>query len=275
MENSMKKILLSLMFIAVLSSVEIEAQTVFIPQPPVINIPLLDPSRMIIQNEVIRNTTSGEAGKGKKGASTNVPKAIDYTVFTESQENVVPKILARGVKGSADSQLKSEAFFDAQIDMYKRTAAYHKYPANDVAFAYIYFVSNTYEIYKDLVTVPLEKDPWAKRAKDGFERISLMNLKKISKIMPGQDKAMYFQFKEMLSAKPEFKKLSDLEKQKMTETLAIKFGVLYADYMKAIESEDQSAINDVHEAAKRGFEELLNMPIDKVEFSYEAGVRVK
>ncbi|MDQ3063714.1 MAG: hypothetical protein M3R14_12780 [Acidobacteriota bacterium] len=93
--------------------------------------------------------------------------------------------------------------------------------------------------------------------------------------MPGQDKAMYFQFKEMLSAKPEFKKLSDLEKQKMTETLAIKFGVLYADYMKAIESEDQNAINDVHEAAKRGFEELLNMPIDKVEFSYEAGVRVK
>ncbi len=175
--------------------------------------------------------------------------------------------MAQALKGSISQQNGAEKFYNAQIDMYERTAVYHKYPANDVAFAYVYFISNSYEIYHDLTRLPLEKDPWAKRAKDGFERISLMNLKKISQVTPAQDKAMYLQFKAKLAAKPSFRKMTDAEKQKLTETLAIKYGLMFNAYMRAIEVEDENAINKAHQMAKEGLEEALGIPVERVKIT--------
>lgn len=54
----MKKILLTVIFVMVFSSVGATAQTIFIPQPPVVvYIPLLDSVRMHIQNQVFRDST--------------------------------------------------------------------------------------------------------------------------------------------------------------------------------------------------------------------------
>ena len=125
-----------------------------------------------------------------------------------------------------------------------------------------------------MVTVPIEKDPWAKRAKNGFERIALLNTKSSRKVTPEQDRAMYFQFKEMLSAKPEFRKMTDEDKQKMTETLAITLGVVYEGYMKAIEDEDEQLIKQAHEAAKENLEKLLGVPIDKIKINL-SGLQLK
>jgi len=85
---------------------------------------------------------------------------------------------------------------------------------------------------------------------------------------------MYFQFKEMLSAKPEFRKMTDEQKQKMTETLAIMLGVVYEGYMKGINAEDEKLIKQAHEAAKQGLESLLGVPIDKIKINY-AGLQLK
>ncbi len=113
----------------------------------------------------------------------------------------------------------------------------------------------------------MEKDPWAKRAKDGFERIALLNTKRSRLTTEDEDRAMYYQFKKMLLTKPEFKKMTDEDKQKMTETLAIMAGVLRANYLKAIDAEDEQQINQSHEAAKEGLEKLLGVPIDKIKFN--------
>jgi len=263
----MKKILLAVIFVTAFSIIRVTAQ-VFIPQPPVINIPLLDPSRMIIQNEVNRNTVNAAEAARRGGAKTNAPaKAVDYTVFNPQQENYLPKLMAQANKGNAAEQRQAEQFYNSQIERYEQVASYHKYPANDVAYALVYFIVDNYEIYYDLTTVPVEKDPWAKRAKDSFERIALMNTKRSRLTTDGEDRAMYFQFKEMLSAKPEFRKMTDEQKQKMTETLTIMSGVLHAGYLKAIDDEDERLINQAHEAAKENLEKLLGVPIDKIKIN--------
>lgn len=265
----MKKILLAIIFITVFSSVSANAQTIFIPQPPVIHIPLLDPSRMIIQNEVIRNTTNGAArsGAAKNAKTIAKAKAVDYTVFNPRQENYMPKLLAQTGKGTVAEQREAEQFYNSQIEIYKQTASYHRYPANDVAFALVYFITNNYEIYYDLYPVPLEKDPWAKRAKDGFERIALMDKKKSLKVTPEEDRAIYFQMKEMLSAKSEFRKMTDEDKQKMTETLVITYSVTRVGYLKAIDEEDERLIKQAREAAKEGLEKLLGVPMNKIKIN--------
>jgi len=271
----MRNIFLAVFFVIAFSSVGANAQTVFIPQPPVVYIPLLDPSRMHIQNQVFRNTINNPLPKGgAKNSKTTAKAAVDYTVFNPRQENYLPKLLSQTGKGNAAEQRQAEQFYNSQIEMYERTAAYYRYPANDVAFALEYFISNNYEIYYDLVTVPVEKDPWAKRATNGFERLALLNTKSSRKVTPEQDRAMYFQLKEMLSAKPEFRKMTDEDKQKMTETLAITLGVVYEGYMKAIEDEDEKLIKQAHEGAKENLEKLLGVPIDKIKINY-AGLQLQ
>ncbi len=48
----MKKIFLAaVLFVIVSSSVGVTAQTIFIPQPPVVHIPLLNPAAMHIRNQ--------------------------------------------------------------------------------------------------------------------------------------------------------------------------------------------------------------------------------
>ncbi|MBA4124013.1 MAG: hypothetical protein H0X72_16340 [Acidobacteria bacterium] len=275
-EVFMKKILLAVIFVTVFSSVGANAQQVFIPQPPApVYIPQLDPVWMHVQRQVTANMVNNPPPKGAaKNSKTTAKAAVDYTVFNQRQENYLPKLLSQTGKGNAAEQRQAEQFYSAQIEMYERTAAYYKYPANDVAFALEYFISNNYEIYYDLVTVPVEKDPWAKRAKNGFERLALLNTKKSQKITPDQDRTMYFQFKEMLSAKPEFRKMTDEDKQKMTETLAITCGVVYEGYMKAIEDEDEQLIKQAHEAAKENLEKLLGVTIDKIKINY-AGLQLQ
>ena len=257
----MKKILLAITFVIVISSVKVYSQVVYIPQ--------LDPVRMQIQNELVRQMVLAEAlkGKGAKGsaaATKAAPAAVDYTVFKPRAENYLPQLLAQSVKGNADQQREAEQFFNSQIEMYERTADYYKYPAADVAFALEYFISNNYEIYYDLITLPRKKDPYLKRAKNLFDEIALADQKKSDKISSIQDRAMYFQIKEMLSAKPEFRKITDEQKQKMTEMLAIKLGILSVSYLKAVEDEDEQAIEQAHKTAKENLEGLLGVPMNKI-----------
>jgi hypothetical protein len=267
----MKKILLAVIFVTAFSIIRVTAQ-VFIPQPPVINIPLLDPSRMIIQNEVSRNTiNAAEAARrgGANGTKTNrTAAAIDYTVFNSRPENSVSKLLAQTGKGNAAEQRQAEQFYNSQIENYEQAATYnHQLPANDVAYALVYFILVHYQVYYDLYDVPGEKDPWAKRAKDGFERLALLNTKKSRTTTEDEDRAMYYQLKKMLSAKPEFRKMTDKQKQEMTETLAVVSGVVKTGYLKAIEDEDEKLIEQAHETAKQGLEKLLGVPIDKIKFN--------
>jgi hypothetical protein len=78
---------------------------------------------------------------------------------------------------------------------------------------------------------------------------------------------MYYQFKETLSAKPEFRKMTDEDKQKMTETLVIMAGIVDAGYLKAIDAEDEQVIKQAHEMAKGNLEKLLGVPIDKIKIN--------
>ena len=256
----MKNILLAIIFVIALSSVEATAQ-IFIPRPPVVNIPVVNPAAMQIRNQVFRNMING-AQKGGTKSARKYPSAAgagDFTMFKPRQENYLPKLLAQAGKGSADEQRQTEQFFNSQIELYEYIASDHGYPANDVAFALVCFIGHNYEFYYDLWDMENYKNPWAKRARN--------NAKQSMKITPEHDRAMYDQFKELLSAKTEFKKMTDKQKQELTETLAIMHGIAYTAYNKSIEDEDEELHQQARDLAKNNIEEVLGIPINKIKFT--------
>jgi len=271
------KNLLVVIFAIVLTSIGANAQQIFIPTPPAIYIPQLDPVRMHIQNQVFQNMVTaashrGSTSNGKKRVSA--PGGVDYTMFKPRQENYLPKLLTQAGKGNAAEQRQAEQFFNSLIEKYEQGSPHHELPKNDVAYALVHFILVNYEAFYDLAPLPLEKDPWAKRARTESHRIALMNEKKSLLTTTEEDRAMYYQFKEMLSAKPDFKKMTDAEKQKMTEMLVITCGIVQAAYDKAIANEDENLLNEAHKAAKNSLEELLGVSIDKIKFDL-SGIHLK
>ena len=270
------KNLIVVIFVIAFTSIGANAQQIFIPTPPAIYIPQLDPVRMHIQNQVFQNmvTAASAHGATKSTKTRTSPVASGYTMFKPRQENYLPKLLAQAGKGNTVEQRRAEQFFNSLIEKYEQGSPHHELPKNDVAYALVHFILVNYEAFYDLAPMPMEKDPWAKRARTESHRTALMNEKKSLLTTTEEDRAMYYQFKEMLSAKSEFKKMTDAEKQKMTEMLVITCGIVQAAYDKAIETEDEILLSEAHKAAKNSLQELLGVSIDKIKFDL-SGIHLK
>lgn len=208
---------------------------------------------------------SQKAMKGKSGAGaksktvTTVKAAPQPTVFKDSA-SILPQALAKS--GNTDAR-----FFESLLTIYRQTAAKDGFPANDLAYAAEYFVVNNYHIYNDLMELPYEKDPWAKRGRDMAERITLINQKKQLMVTMYQERAIYSQFKSILGANPQILKMTDIQKQEMAEMLAITFGVAYTAYMKGINENDERMTEKARQLARQGLEKLLGVSVNQIKIS--------
>ena len=217
----------------------------------------------VVANSMLRKSTNGNRARQNQTKSPN-KTAPDYSVFKAAPNNSLPNQLS-GKSGGSKSE--TEQALNSFVNLYKQTAQKDGFPANDLAYAFEYFVVNNYQIYHDLVDLPADKDPRAKRAKDGFERIQILNQKKLLQVSINQERAIYKQFKEMLQSNADIQKMTDLQKQEASELLAIMFGVNFAGYMKGINNGDEQLTEQSRQLAKEGLEKLLGAPISRIKIT--------
>lgn len=218
----------------------------------------------VVANSMLRKGAKGTKRQGSKKAS-EPNKSRDYTVFKETANSSLAKTLAG--KSGAQNSREAGQMLDSFIGLYKQTAAKDGFPANDLAYAFEYFVVNNYQIYHNLVDVPLDKDPRARAARDGFDRITIMNEKKLLQVSIPQEQTIYQQFKAILSENPEIQKMTDAQKQEATELLATLVGVNFTAYMNGINNEDERITNEARQMAKDGLEKLLGASIDRIKIN--------
>ncbi len=215
-----------------------------------------------------KTQTNGKTGGSGKAGGANSAKAgpvADPTLFNRAASGyLMPARLAGASGGDAAKQRESEKFFASLLGLYEQTAKKDGFPANDLAYAMEYFIVNMYLTYHDLHDVPYEKDPRVKRGKDMFDRLTIINEKKLLMVSPYQERAVYNQIKGLLSQNPDIQKLTDQQKQEVTEVLAIMFGINYTAYMKGVNAEDARMIEQAHQSAKSHLEQLLGKPIGQI-----------
>jgi hypothetical protein len=216
----------------------------------------------VVANSMLR----GRGGRSnRKSPTDSQSKATrDYTAFKAAPNASLPKMLSAK---SAGNQRETEQILDSFINLYKQTARKDGFPANDLAYAFQYFVVNNYQIYHDLVDVPIDKDPRAKRARDGFERIEFLNNKKLLQVSLAQERTIYEQFREVLAANPEIQKMTDAQKQEASELMAIMLGVNFTGYMKGVNDGDEGLTGQARQLAKDGLEKLLGVPIGQIKIT--------
>lgn len=223
----------------------------------------------VVANSMLRTkgTKDNRTRPTNPALSKNNKPTADYTVFRENPGNSLAKLFAGKAGGSRQDQQDAEKLFASFINLYKQTARKDGFPANDLAYAFEYFVVNNYQIYHDLMDLPLEKDPRARRARDGFERITLMNQKKSLQVTLPQERAIYNQFKTVLAANAEIQKMTDAQKQEAAELFAILFGVNFTAYMKGITDGNDELTDQARKMAMQGLEKLLGAPISRIKIA--------
>lgn len=261
----MSRVLLGILFVLSFSAIGVYGQMMSNPSQWYINNQIYSTR---VFNGVVANSMLRKGAKGKRQGSkkTSTPdKSRDYTVFKDSGNSLLAKTFA-GKSGGQNSR-EAGQMLDSFISLYKQTAAKDGFPANDLAYAFEYFVVNNYQIYHDLVDVPLDKDPRARAARDGFDRITIMNEKKLLQVSIPQEQTIYQQFKAVLSENPEIQKMTDAQKQEATELLATLVGVNFTAYMNGINNEDERVTNEARQMAKDGLEKLLGASIDRIKIN--------
>ncbi len=261
----MKKNLFTLLFILSFLVIPATAQIMSNPAQWYINNQIYSTR---VFNGVVANSMLGKRTNGNKTTRQNQTKTpnkrtTDYTVFKAVPNNLLPKQFS----GKSGNQRETEQILNSFVNLYKQTAQKDGFPSNDLAYAFEYFVVNNYQIYHDLVDLPADKDPRAKRAKDGFERIKILNEKKLLQVSINQERAIYNQFKEMLASNAEIQKMTDVQKQEASELLAIMFGVNFAGYMKGINDGDEQLTDEARQLAKEGLEKLLGVSISQIKIT--------
>ncbi len=214
----------------------------------------------VVANSMLRK--GNRQARQNQSRQTNQSKkpTVDFTAFRATPNNSLPRLLA----GNSQNARETEQILDAFVNLYRQTAQKDGFPANDLAYAFEYFVVNNYQIYHDLFDLPAEKDPRMRRAIDGFERIQIASEKRLLQISITQEREIYNQFREVLAANPEIQKMTDAQKQEASELLAIMFGVNFAGYMKGINDGDDKLTEQSRQLAKEGLEKLLGASISRI-----------
>jgi len=210
-------------------------------------------------------------GSSANRATAGTAAAPAATAFRHSGRSILPALLAERAKSPAEKQ-QLQQLLESQLDLYNRTATTDGFPPNELAYAMEYFIVNSYMIVHDLHDVPYEKDPLVKRGNGSFDRLAILSQKKALKPTLTQERAIYRQMQELLAANPGATKLSDAEKQQMTELLAIMFGMNYTAYMRGVNAEDEKVMSQARETARTHLERLLGAPIARIRID-DTGVR--
>lgn len=263
----MKKVLFIILFVFAFSAIGASAQIMSNPSQWYINNQIYSTR---VFNGVVANSRLRKGAKNKnrqslpkKSADSDKPR--NYTVFKETANSSLAKAFAG--KTTGQNSREAEQLFNSFISLYKQTARKDGFPSNDLAYAFEYFVVNNYQIYHNLVDLPPDKDPRARLAKDGFERITILNEKKLLQVTIPQERTVYNQLRAILSENPEIQKMTDAQKQEATELFATLVGVNFAAYMNGINNKDDQLIDEARKMAKEGLEKLLGVPVNQIKIN--------
>lgn len=271
----MKKILLATIFVIAFSSVGAIAQGVFIPRPPVVYIPELDPVRMHLEQQLFRDRmNAGGAVNGKKvrvpasnSRSAPAKTVKSVTAFNPAGGRILPAQLSSATGKSAAEISEAKQTFDMFLDNYEKTALNDGFPPNDLAYGLEFFIVNNYIIYNDLQ----EKSPADKAlmSPSGDPLLALQHSysKKAGAVTSTAEKAVYEQLKTLLSENPAIMKLTDRQKQEFTEMLAIVTVTNYYTYDMAGKNKDAKGFAKAQSIAKQSLEQLLGAPADKIKIT--------
>lgn len=202
----------------------------------------------LMQRHMIEDSVGGKKRQGSTRAN------FSSTKFQGSKRFVVVDLLVKQSRASAEEKAEAVRIIEQMVIIYADTATKDGFPANDLAYAFQYYVVQNYHVYHNVFENPVVI-PWT-------------NTIDVSKtpnyISSFGEKALFNQFKDVLSPNPAVAKLTDLQKQQYTELLAVITNINFVAYSEGVKRRDRRIIDQTRQTAKQNLEKLFGIPADKI-----------
>lgn len=212
----------------------------------------------LMQRHMIEQSVG--AKRNQSGGTTN----RSSTLYRGSKEFVLVDLLVKPSQATAQQKADAVKIIEQMVIIYADTATKDGFPANDLAYAFEYFVVQNYHAYHNVFENPVV--------------IPYTNTIDVSKtpnyVSSFGEKALFNQFKAVLSQNPAVTKLSDLQKQQYTELLAVVTNINFTAYSEGLKRKDRKIIEQTRAVAKRNLEQLFGVPADKIVIT-DAGLSFK
>ncbi len=199
-------------------------------------------------------TSSGRSGKSSaanSAARRNAP--ADPLSYSHAGANSVVKPLAAQMveKGNLQQQKEVEQIFQKFIKEYRDVANKDGFPSNDIAYAMQFFLVQNYHVYYNVFA--------------GTKNSLIFDTSKVPDFIDmNKERTLYQQFRQMFLNNPEFSKLSDKEKQQLTETLAIMTNLVWELYGQGFDADDERIIEQAQAMAKENLENIFGTSVDNI-----------
>jgi len=268
----MKKNILAVIFVIVFSSIPAFTQnTIFVPRPPVINIyPQFDPVRMQLEREYLRQSMAAASQKnagvnGKKGgvavsksrSAVARSKAKSVTDFTSTGEWILPDRLSRtlGKTPAEVSEVKRQ--LNLFLHAYEKVATDDNSSPDDLSYGLSFFIVNNYVVMRD-----------AKEVSPALKfRADESTIHQKAAFSDATHKIIHKQVKDSLTANPTIAKLTDRQKQELTEMMVIITVTNYYMYETAGKNDDAEGFAQAQNEAKQSLEKILGVSADKIKIT--------
>ena len=208
-------------------------------------------------NGMIRSLMNGSKSGSRKSSAANSAARrnapADPLSYSHAGANSVVKPLAAMMseKGNLDQQEETEQIFQQFIKEYRDVADKDGFPSNDIAYAMEYFLVQNYHVYYDILA--------------GTRNALIIDHSKNPDVINmDQERTLYKQFRQMFEGNPNFKKMSNKDKQQFTETLAIMTNLVYTLYENGINNDDAKLIKQARMMAKESLENLFDTSVDNI-----------
>ncbi len=217
----------------------------------------LEISRIAMQGELLSQMARDSKAAKTKAGRVNVRTATGPTAFKINKNLILPKEISDKFKGTAKERTQLKANLEAVINDYASRVAISGYPPNDLSMAFTYFIFKNYLIYKSIR--PMWKN-------DNGEM--QYNIGRFS-VYENDVKGTYLQVSRFLRSKPSIKKMSDREKQKVAEYLAISSTLMYLVFRIAEPQKniDMKQIGGLKSLAAKNLKEVTGMNAERLVMS--------
>lgn len=208
------------------------------------------------------NNSLRAGGRGRPAVTAAPAGATGITAFRQSGY-ILPKALAAMNGSDAKAAVQTDQFVTQMLDLYRQTAAKDGFPANDLAYAFEYFVVNNYQVYHYLLDV--YGDPEIARIGDPLARLQAIKVKEQMKVTLVQERIIYDQFKRALSENAEIKKMTDKQKQEAAELLAVMAGLAYFQFSQGSQAKVEAQMEKGRRTARKNLEKLAaGVSVDRI-----------
>jgi hypothetical protein len=207
------------------------------------------------------NNSLRSGGRARSGIKTTPSGPTGVTAFRQSAY-ILPKALA--AMGGSDPKTRTETdqLVKQMLDLYRQTASNDGFPANDLAYAFEYFVVNNYQVYHNLLDI--NADPKIARIDDPLARLQALKVKEQMKVTLPQERIIYDQFRRVLSENVEVKKMTDAQKQQAAELLAVMTGMAYMQFSQGSRNKSDVQMENGRQTAKTNLEKFAGVSAERI-----------